>query len=800
MSGNSISEGYEVIRIPNQENDYPSNPSFPSKRLSRDPLPMPPVDQIDDQYMRMDSIVTTEYANEHPPPNSFIRYPPQGASYLTQNRDMPYPGNQGSYPNDPLCQRGQQLGYPNPPRPTSSRYSGNDIDSYSRNDPQYAQVRKSPADIPNWSYGNTGPNEFSGHNTYQVLPLPLRNEATFSTPQYGGTYQAPVPNNPLPLHNRDPNSFNGPDPHRSLPSGIEVARTQIEVEYNHADKYLPSPSRQNNDIMKPYPQPRTALPPPHNYRGDQTYREHNRYVDRNSSQPIYDPQPDRSTFPPTHSISPNASINIPRPGRQMNQHLPAPYMAPNNNLPPPRFNPPQNRDDNPCHAPKPYLYPSYNNNPSNPHNYRLPPYNPPPNSYHGHEAYAHQYHGHNQYREEIQQDMHKPMTNPNTQDWRINPNVSEHYLEERNPADLPKPVMVQQPKKQSTIRSPPVAVIEEDFTHLTLEQAPPPPPRPRTPEPPGWKCPLCTYHNKPSRPGCEMCTTSRPDDYQMPDGYELDEDELIKQQQAEIHEIQEHERLLIERETNYQQLMNAADQDLIEVPNEFECSICLVDVDVGDGVMLRECLHSFCKDCLSQHITHADDAEVKCPYQGETYQCQSVITEREIKQLLSPDAYRHWHQMGLNQAEGTIENAFHCKSADCAGWCVYEDDINFFNCPVCNVQNCLTCKAIHVGKNCKQYQEEIKLNAQNDENAKRTQQMLEDMIKEGEAMKCPKCLVIIQKKLGCDWIRCTVCKTEICWATKGLRWGPKGKGDTSGGCKCRVDGRTPCCPDCKNCH
>lgn len=46
------------------------------------------------------------------------------------------------------------------------------------------------------------------------------------------------------------------------------------------------------------------------------------------------------------------------------------------------------------------------------------------------------------------------------------------------------------------------------------------------------------------------------------------------------------------------------------------------------------------------------------------------------------------------------------------------------------------------------------------------------MVQKGDAMHCPVCQIIIQKKDGCDWIRCTVCHTEICWATKGPRWGP----------------------------
>lgn len=39
-------------------------------------------------------------------------------------------------------------------------------------------------------------------------------------------------------------------------------------------------------------------------------------------------------------------------------------------------------------------------------------------------------------------------------------------------------------------------------------------------------------------------------------------------------------------------------------------------------------------------------------------------------------------------------------------------------------------------------------------------------------MNCPTCQVILMKKWGCDWLRCSMCKTEICWVTRGPRWGP----------------------------
>ncbi|KAJ8303511.1 hypothetical protein KUTeg_019907 [Tegillarca granosa] len=219
---------------------------------------------------------------------------------------------------------------------------------------------------------------------------------------------------------------------------------------------------------------------------------------------------------------------------------------------------------------------------------------------------------------------------------------------------------------------------------------------------------------------------------------------LIKQLEAKRRE--EREKKSAE---NFRQLLAAEDQHLVTNTEEFDCPICFDIIEPGEGVILRECLHAFCKS--------------------------------------------------LSTAESQAANSFHCKTPDCRGWCIYEDLENFFKCPVCKHENCLTCKAIHEGMNCKQYQEDLKIRASNDKAAKRTQEMLQNMVKEGEAMHCPKCQVIVQKKDGCDWIKCSICKTEICWVTKGFRWGPMGPGDISGGCRCRVNGQQ-CHVNCNNCH
>ncbi|XP_036604544.1 ranBP-type and C3HC4-type zinc finger-containing protein 1 [Trichosurus vulpecula] len=315
----------------------------------------------------------------------------------------------------------------------------------------------------------------------------------------------------------------------------------------------------------------------------------------------------------------------------------------------------------------------------------------------------------------------------------------------------------------------------------------------------GWECPGCTFINKPTRPGCEMCCEARPEGYQVPSSHQPDEEEQARLQNEEDALRQYHLRKQKQQEGNYLQLLQLDQRSLVLSTEAVECPICYLSLGPGEGVVLRECLHSFCKDCLQGTILNSQEAEVSCPYIDDTYSCPGKLQEREIRALLSPEEYQRFLDLGISIAENRSAFSYHCKTNDCRGWCFFEDDVNEFICPVCGHINCLLCKAIHENMNCKEYQDDLALRAQNDVAARQTTEMLKLMLQQGEAMHCPQCQIVVQKKDGCDWIRCTVCHTEICWVTKGPRWGPGGLGDTSGGCRCRLNG-IPCHPSCQNCH
>lgn len=199
----------------------------------------------------------------------------------------------------------------------------------------------------------------------------------------------------------------------------------------------------------------------------------------------------------------------------------------------------------------------------------------------------------------------------------------------------------------------------------------------------------------------------------------------------------------VTQENHYLQLLTLDNSsDIASNTEAFECAVCFVEYQPGEGVMLRNCLHTFCKDCIRNTIIYSEDAEVKCPYIDVTYTCDCILQDREVKALLTKSEHEEHLAKSLRVAENQIQNSFHCRTPNCKGWCIYEDNVNQFKCPICSLVNCLTCRVIHDGLNCQQYQDSVKNNIDGNPENEITRNMLDEMIKNGEAMNCPTCRVI----------------------------------------------------------
>ncbi|KAG8534985.1 hypothetical protein GDO81_029768, partial [Engystomops pustulosus] len=87
----------------------------------------------------------------------------------------------------------------------------------------------------------------------------------------------------------------------------------------------------------------------------------------------------------------------------------------------------------------------------------------------------------------------------------------------------------------------------------------------------------------------------------------------------------------MERQQNFLHLMQMDNEVLIPNQEPIECQICFTDVPAGDGVLLRECLHSFCRECLRQVVNTCQDPEVSCPFRDDVYACDCKLQEREVR-------------------------------------------------------------------------------------------------------------------------------------------------------------------------
>lgn len=256
-----------------------------------------------------------------------------------------------------------------------------------------------------------------------------------------------------------------------------------------------------------------------------------------------------------------------------------------------------------------------------------------------------------------------------------------------------------------------------------------------TTPPPGWECLDCTFFNRLERPGCETCSSARPD-VRLPTFSLYDVD--MKNVENLFHTVGEvlplrkrsfdgslHQpaspppgwRCLdctfvnrldrpgcemcsaarpdekIPTFSLYEQLtQQISDGGCARTTTSIECPVCFAQSAPGDGCILSGCLHAFCAECIVQTVLHCAQTDVQCPFASPEYQCECIIADGEKRALLSAQQYEQHVSKSLREAELRLDNSFHCKTPNCCGWCTYDDfKVVTFQCPICNANNCIPC-------------------------------------------------------------------------------------------------------------
>lgn len=126
----------------------------------------------------------------------------------------------------------------------------------------------------------------------------------------------------------------------------------------------------------------------------------------------------------------------------------------------------------------------------------------------------------------------------------------------------------------------------------------------------------------------------------------------------------------------------------IENEEPFDCDICIERIQSKKGIVLRECLHMFCKSCIKEYVKNDVNVEMKCP----NAQCEFTMQDREVRDVVTIMEFDQYKMKGLRAAQTTMKGSVQCSKPDCGGWCICEVTVNDFDCEVCGQKNCIPCR------------------------------------------------------------------------------------------------------------
>lgn len=94
-----------------------------------------------------------------------------------------------------------------------------------------------------------------------------------------------------------------------------------------------------------------------------------------------------------------------------------------------------------------------------------------------------------------------------------------------------------------------------------------------------------------------------------------------------------------EKAKRYQDLVAAYQKECVLTTEEFECPRCLVEVEIGTGIILKNCLHRICRECVANAAKESASTEVLCPYDKDNVKCTITMLNLDIKACMTKEDY-----------------------------------------------------------------------------------------------------------------------------------------------------------------
>jgi hypothetical protein len=190
--------------------------------------------------------------------------------------------------------------------------------------------------------------------------------------------------------------------------------------------------------------------------------------------------------------------------------------------------------------------------------------------------------------------------------------------------------------------------------------------------------------------------------------------------------------------------------------SDVSCRICFEDIYTGEGAVILDCCHIFCKACTVGYITRKIQdfiSDISCP------SCDKIITHSLLQELLPKEQFDIWLTIALKHHLGNNRSIyFHCPTADCP-FIMEKLLFDVVKCPLCKKSTCSLCYGDHEEMiQCEKYKEWKTLNNE-------VEDRFNALVEQRYLVKCPNCLKYVEKNGGCSQVMC-ICKVAFTWTGK----------------------------------
>ncbi|CAD8154449.1 unnamed protein product [Paramecium octaurelia] len=188
-----------------------------------------------------------------------------------------------------------------------------------------------------------------------------------------------------------------------------------------------------------------------------------------------------------------------------------------------------------------------------------------------------------------------------------------------------------------------------------------------------------------------------------------------------------------------------------------DCNICFCNYKEEECFTLPNCLHQFCKGCLSEQLKtkilsqQIDLSDFKCP------QCGRLFNPEIIEHFVSPELFKKYCDFALqfNSIMGLEDHELltNCLNEKCVEKFIIWKDAEYMQCPTCKMKFCRKCSL--------EYHADKGISCEKQKELHKDSFYIE-MKKNLQVCKCPKCNNMCEKISGCNFMYCR-CKTNFCF-------------------------------------